>query len=325
MVASVALASVALASGACGLGERAELEDLITSAPARAEDGLVAGTITVEARFVDGPDPASGGAGGIVALPAGAEDFQIPEGGFAFESDTVSFEMDLATSRAALTRAGASAPYVYMDDLVFYGRRGGVPADDARPWIRLDLDDLEPDGGELDPFGRTVEAIAALHPAIVTDLAAGSLTGSIKERGRSQINGIDATHYEVNVSIDKAFGDKRRKRYPEDRRETLDELIEVLGVDGNIHKADVWIDDDGRLRRFSVSLVQRPATRIEFALVVTIDYDTYGGGYVQDLPTPQQVLTVDTVLRFIGTVASTGEASGATSAEQPELEGAGRG
>lgn len=312
------VAAVALAAGACGLGERAELEDVITGAPARADDGLVAGTITVEARFVDGPDPASSGGTGGIVLPAGAEDFQLPEGGFTFETDSVGFEMDLATSRAALTRAGADAPFVYMDDFVFYGRRSGVPEDDARPWIRLDVDDVEPDGGELDPFGRAVDAIATLHPAIVTDLAAGSLTGSIKERGRGKMNGVDATHYEVNVSIDKAFGDKRRKRYPEDRRETVDELIEVLGIDGNIHGADVWIDDEGRLRRFSVSLTQRPATRIEFALVVTIDYQTYGGSYVQDLPTPEQVLTVDTVLRFMGTVASTGEESGGDPVEPSE-------
>ena len=296
--AAVALVVVV---GACGLGDRAELEDGITATPARADEGLVAGTITVEARFVDGPDPGAGGIG----VPAGAEDFEMPEGGFAIGADSVRFEMDLASSRASLTRPDADEPFVYMDDLVWYGRRRGVPDDDARPWIRLDVNDLEEGGGEVDPFsGGTIQAIAALHPAIITDLVAGSLTGSIEERERGEIAGVAATRYDVNISIDKALGDKRRKRYPEARRETIDELIDVLGVDGNLHPAEVWIDDDGLLRRFSVSLTQRPATRIEFALDVTVDYETYGGTFAQELPTPQEVLTVDTVLRFINTVAA---------------------
>jgi len=298
--------ALALIAGGCGLGERAALEDAITKAPELAEDGLVAGTIAVEARFIEGPEPGSGD----FTLPVGAEDFQIPQGGVALASDSASFEMDLATSRAALTRPGSDSPFVYMDDLVLYGRRGGVPDTDARPWLRLDLGDLGTGGGELDPFGDTAQAIAALHPAIITDLASGSLTGSIEERGRDRVGGVEASRYEVNVSIAKALGDKRRERYPEERREAVDELIELLGVDGDLHAAEVWLDDDGHLRRFSVSLTQRPATRIEFALVMTVDYETYGGTYVDGLPTPQEVLTVDTVIRFIRAVAATGDDSG---------------
>src|SRR5688500_4848884 len=82
-------AALVLTAGGCGLGDRAELEDLITSAPRRAESGVVAGTVTVESRFIDGPDPGSG----RIRLPAGAEDFELPEGGVAFGSDRVQFEM----------------------------------------------------------------------------------------------------------------------------------------------------------------------------------------------------------------------------------------
>lgn len=296
-----ALSLLALLAAACGLGDRAELEDRITSAPSRADAGVVTGTITVESRFVEGPPPGSGGIG----LPAGAEGFEMPEGGMSLGSESVGFEMDLATSRAALTLPDTDEPFVYMDDLVLFGRRAGVPADDARPWVRLDLDDLDTGGGELRPFGdEPAHAITAVHPAVITDLVAGSLTGSIEERGRDEVAGVDVTTYDVNVSIDKALGDKRRKRYPESRREKIDELIKVLGIDGNLHAAEVAIDDDGRIRRFSVTLTQRPATRVEFALVVTVEYDTYGGTYEHDLPTPQEVLSVDTVVRFIGAVGA---------------------
>jgi hypothetical protein len=311
------LAALLLLAAGCGLGERAALEDDITTAPRRADRGMVAGTMTVESRFVEGPAPSSGG----VNLPAGAEDFELPEGGVVLGTDTVRYEMDLASSRAALLRAQDDEPYVLMDDLVLFGRRHGVPEDDARPWVRLDLEDLDVGGGEIDPFAeQSVQAIAAVHPALITDLVAGSLTGSIETRDRVEISGVETTHYSVNISIDKALGDKRRSRYPEERREAIDELIEVLGVEGNLHAADVWIDDDGLLRRFSVSLTQRPATRIEFALAVTVDYETYGGEYARELPTPEEVLSVDTVIRFIGVVGADGDGDGEAEATSPEAE-----
>ena len=306
-----AIACLAVAP-ACGLGDRAALEERITSAPRRAEGALLEGSITVESRFVEGP---TGGAPGGINLPAGAEDFEIPEGGVTRGSESVRFELDLASSRAALFRADAADPFVLMDDLVLYGRRGGVPPDDARPWVRLDLEEIEDGGGgEVDPFGESVvQAIAALHPALISDLVAGTLTGSIETGEREEVGGVETTRYAVNISIDKALGDKRRTRYPEERREIVDALLERLGVDGNLHPAEVWLDDDGHLRRFSVSLAQHPATRIEFALVVTVEYERDGGEYRRSLPTPETVLSVDTVVRFIGVVGASADA-----AETPE-------
>ena len=300
----VAVALAVVASG-CGLGERAALEDRITSAPSRADRSLVKGTITVESRFIEGPPP-----GTAIGVPAGAEDFEMPEGGFAIGAETVDFEMELGSSRAAFFQSGREQPFVLMDDLVLFGRREGVPADDARPWVRLDLEDIDTGAGEVNPFGENAaHALVAVPPPLITDLVAGSLTGSIEERGRDTVAGVDVTKYDVNVSIDKALGDKRHKRYPESRREKIDDLIELLGVDGNLQSAEVAIDDDGLLRRFSVTLTQHPATRVEFALVVTVEYESYGGTYSHDLPTPQEVLSVDTVVRFIGVVGADGGAA----------------
>ena len=122
--------------------------------------------------------------------------------------------------------------------------------------------------------------------------------------------GTDIGHVHLKVSsIDKALGDKRHKRYPESRREKIDDLIELLGVDGNLQSAEVAIDDDGLLRRFAVTLTQHPATRVEFALVVTVEYESYGGTYSHHLPTPEEVLSVDTVVRFIGVVGAGGGAA----------------
>lgn len=313
MRATTALLALAallgLGSAACGLGDKAALEDRITDAPARLEGQIARGTITVETRFVSAPS--GGGVGGVGgfgapgvggdAEPAGG--FEIPEGGIPLGAETRPFMLDLATSRATLGAADGSGPSVIFDDLVSYGRRGGIPADDARPWVRLDLDDVGESAGELQLFsGQGADAINALHPAIVADLAAGTLTGSIETIGPETIDGVETTHYAVNIAIDKALADVRRSRYPEDRRELVERLVELLGIDGDVHPAEIWLDADGDLRRFSVTLAQRPVTKVEFALVVTLDIAEVGGAYDTVPPTPQEVLSVDSVVRFITTV-----------------------
>lgn len=296
-----ALATCLLAS--CGLGDKAALEERITTVPARTEGHVVAGTITVESRLVDIPSGGVAGFGGF-AMPGG-EAPELPDGGVLRSSDAVLFTMDLATDRASLRRGADADPVVLIDDLVYFGRRAGVPEDDARPWVRLALDELAESTGEVDPLDEnraTARVVSAIHPSVLTDLVAGTLTGSIEPAGAEPVAGETTTRYDVNVALDKAFQDKRRDRYPEDRWETVEALFEALAVDGDVHAASVWLDEQHRLRRFRVHLTQRPLTKVEFELVVTLEIDTYGVPYTAELPEPREVLTVDSVLRFVDTV-----------------------
>ncbi len=294
---------LALVAAGCGLGDKAALEERITDAPGRLDGRVVRGTISVESRFVSAPT--AGGIGGFGAPGVGGDQsgFEIPEGGVPIGTESRAFVLDLATSRATLAAADESGLSVLFDDLVLYGRRGGIPADDARPWVRLDLDDVDKSAGRLEPFGGdAADAVVAFHPAVLADLVAGTLTGSIEVVGPETIDGVETTHYAVNIALDKAIADVRRARYPEDRRELVERLIELLGIDGDVHPADVWLDTDGNIRRFSVALVQRPIAKVEFALVVTLDITEIGGTYDAVPPTPQEVLSVDSVVRFISTV-----------------------
>lgn len=298
--AGALLAGFALLAGACGLGDKAALEDLITGAPARLDDQVVRGTLTVESRFIDAP--AGGGTGGFGAPVVPTDQFEIPEGGLPFGDDARQFVLDLGSNRSALSQ-GDAAPSVIFDDVISFGRRGGVPEDDARPWVRLDLDDVGEGAGEVAVLtGEAAYSVVAIPPSLIVDLAAGALTGSIETVGTEDLDGVETTHYEVNVSIEKALEDVRRSRYPEDRRELIERFIELLGVDGDVHAAHVWLDADGGLRRFSVALTQRPVIKVEFALLVTVDITEVGGTYDVTEPTPEQVLSVDSVVRFITTV-----------------------
>lgn len=298
----VALA-LALVAGACGLGDRAELEEAITATPGRLEAAAVTGTLTVEQRFLEAPDVGSGIPG--VASPGPA--FSIPDDGITMDAASAAVDLRVGPMQASLVLDGHDQVGVLVDEEVLYGRRDGVPADDARPWVRLDLEQMREDSGEISPFEGNAELIlVALHPVLLVDLAAGTLTGSIETIGTESSGGEQLTGYEVNVALSKAIGDTRRSRYPEDRREAIEQLIELLGVDGDVHPGEVWLDDRGDLRRFELRLRQRPLRGALFEAVATLDLDAPGSaGAAFDFPTPQEVLTVDSVLRFARTVART--------------------
>ena len=294
------LALVAAVLAGCGIGDKAALEDRITGAPARFGSDRVSGIVSVESRLVEVPKGV--GLGGV-AIPGLAGGGEIPEEGVVVGGGAAAFTLDLPSSRASVHAEPGEPPVVVMDDLVFYGRRAGIPEDDARPWVRLALDDVTEDAGEIEPFDDgAAGTVFAFHPAVLVDLIAGALTGSIEEVGTEEVNGVDTTHYEVNVAVDKAFGDTRRGRYPEDRREQVERLIELLAIDGDVHPADVWLDADGLVRRFSIRFRQEPQTRVEFRMIVSMDILEVGGGYEARVPEPQEVLSVDSVARFVTTV-----------------------
>lgn len=311
VVAAVMLASVAVLSG-CALGDKSDMEARITSAPARLDGSTVRGTLAVESRLVD--LPAGGVSGlGVPSAAAGvasgavteAPAVSFPEDGVVFSTRAVGFVLDLSADRAVLLRPDDGEPFVLIDDVVFFGRRTGIPDDDARPWVRMSLRNLAESTGVVNPLDQNraaADAVAVAHPALFVDLAAGMLTGSIEQVGTESVGGEATTRFDGNVDLDKALRDQRRGRYPEERLEAIEALVEALGVDGGVHPASVWLDADDGLRRFSVRLVQRPVRKVEFALTVTLEIQSAAD---LDLvtPTAREVLSVDSVLRFVSTVA----------------------
>jgi hypothetical protein len=126
------------------------------------------------------------------------------------------------------------------------------------------------------------------------------------------------------VSVRKALEDSRRSRYPEDRRESVEELLRLLGVVGDLHPGEVWLDADGRVRRFRIEFAQEPQRKVKFRMVVTVDLPpAAGGGGAPALvaaPAVDEVLGVDSVLRFTSTVVATGAADDEPTADAPPAD-----
>ena len=294
-----AAAALVLPLAACGLGDKEAYADAIVEATERAFDaGAAAGTLAVSVQVVEIPDGLTsvGGVqlGGDMADAAQAQLMQESQ---ALLADV---ELDLERDRAAITIPGAETPFVLFDGMEAYGRRYDAGERDARPWVRVDLEDLDEGGSELSPTDdQPFIGAYAISPVALLDLVAGPLTGSIDLAGEDEIDGVPVTRYDANFDIEKVLRDTRRSRWPEDRREALEDVLDVLAVRGTTHEGSVWLDEDGNPRRFRLRLREEPIRKFLIDVIIQLDITDIGGSAAVDVPTAQERIDIGNVVQFL--------------------------
>lgn len=300
-VGGIAALVVALLAG-CGLGDRQRDADAIVDGTKAAfEVGTARGTVAIEAQIVEVPD-ALGSIGGVslgggelgAALPGQEQQLQGPP---PIVADVV---LDFEREVAALTMPGQDVPFAIYDGLETYGRRYNAGERDARPWVRLDLEDLEEGSSELS-FTEDPPFLGgfALNPIVLFDLAAGPLAGSIEQLGTETIAGAPTSGYDANFDIEKVLRKTRRSRYDEDRREAIDEALNVLAVKGTTHAGQVWLDGDGIPRRFAITLREEPIKKLKIDLRITFELTELGGAADIAVPSPRERIEVDNLVQLL--------------------------
>ena len=171
----------------------------------------------------------------------------IPQVGQTAISGRGSF--DAAKQAAAMTMnfpgvgAGTSSAEVRMLYPATYVRIDALTLAPDKSWVKVDLQ-------------RAANALGVKLPQQIggypspTD-ALTQLRGSkdAKKLGADTIDGVKATHYRVKIDLDKALARATPKQ-----RQALKELIRAAkrdGVDVVPKHADVWVGDDGLVRRFN--------------------------------------------------------------------------
>lgn len=126
-----------------------------------------------------------------------------------------------------------------------------VPEDQRRPsmprWVRYGPSDLESGGSAFTGVmrGADPEGLLAL-------LAAAD--GEVETVGSEDVRGEPATHLRASIDLTAA-----RERAPEDQRAMIDDLAGEGDARVDEVPVDVWVGEDGLLRRFAVE-VERDAT-----------------------------------------------------------------
>lgn len=179
------------------------------------------------------------------------------------------FAVQPGRERGAILGGGDTPVVALTDDRVLYARRKTRSRADKRPWVRLELDrldDISKPRFEALVAQQNAGVLAVLSPAFVTDLLAGVLTGSIKERRWES----GARHLTFNVSVDKA---NRELDLSDDERDDRKRLLRAFAITGDIFKATATLRSDGSLSRLTVRFVERPdkQSRIELLAELVTD------------------------------------------------------
>ena len=290
---------LALPMTACGLGDKEGYADAIIGATEQAFDaGTAVGTLSVSMQVIETPE----GIASVGGVQLGGDMAEAAQAQMMQESQALlaAVELDLERDRASLTIPGVDLPFVLFDGMDAYGRRYDAGERDARPWVRVDLEDLDEGGSELSPTDdQPFIGAYAISPVALLDLAAGPLTGSIERVGQEEIDGVPVTRYDANFDIEKVLRDTRRGRWPEERREALEDVLDVLTVRGTTHKGQVWIDEEGNPRRFKLRLREEPIRKFLLDVIIQLDLTDIGGAAEVDVPTPQERIEIGNVVQFL--------------------------
>ena len=206
--------------------------------------------------------------------------------------------LDLESGQAAYTSSGR--PVAVFDRSHAYALRPNARPADARPWIKVTVDD-DLDDDVLDPAALPASlALLVLRPTVLVDSLAGALTGSIEKRGPEDVDGTPTTKYTARFDLLQALAKAKRREYSQREQDDLVKLFEVLGMeDDAIHDGAVWLDAQGAPRRLSLALRESPTPESLILVNVDLRLVPRSGAAAIEVPGGNAVTTVPSLFQFL--------------------------
>ncbi|TVT25223.1 hypothetical protein LWP59_12320 [Amycolatopsis acidiphila] len=129
----------------------------------------------------------------------------------------------------------------FVNGMVYLQLPGQLGAQLAggKPWVSLDLNKIA-----QQQYGASLSELQGSMPSDPTD-ALGYLRGAsdqVREIGPDTVDGAPTKHYDVTIDLDKATAGR-----PAQAQQATQKLEQQLGT--HTLPAQVWIDDQGRLRK----------------------------------------------------------------------------
>lgn len=173
-------------------------------------------------------------------------------------------------------------------DGVFYMRMSGVPNAPDK-WMKLDARDL----GSTGTFGSTSD------PGQFLDYLYG-IADKIEEVGHENVRGADTTHYYAVIDLQRAV---ENEATPPDTHKRLRDEVAQMGIAVPPMPADIWIDDEGRLRKLQLimdfsSMFGGPKVDGMPGITTTATIELYDFGVAVDVehPPASEVIPLDRAL-----------------------------
>jgi hypothetical protein len=208
------------------------------------------------------------------------------EGVFDYATRQGTLTYDLSELLDSLGQDASSEPVeMILDGNVFYMRfpllSSLVPG--GKPWIKFDLEAL---AGQQGIDLSQLQSVNQGDPAQTLDYLRAA--GSVEEVGTEDIRGVETTHYQGVIELDKV-AELAPAESREQVRRSIDQLKEQAGV--SELPVDVWVDSNGLPARIQYSFEGSLAggTGEDLSSVVTMDLFDYGVDVNVEPPPPDEV------------------------------------
>ena len=203
---------------------------------------------------------------------------------------------DLANGRAVYLVRGADGtaqPFRLYAGTTIYARRALDQAATTRPWVRLDLTGIDPDeiDNEIelaDAVRRIAQVQAIENPLFLLHLLRGTLSGSVEVVGEEQVGGVETTHYRLNIDREKAVKDD-----DEEVQDAYETLFKSMFATRTVFPGEVWLDDNGVPRKYSVTLKSKVRRRSLADFRLTVEMLDIGGPVQIVVPDKSETSTVE--------------------------------
>jgi hypothetical protein len=215
------------------------------------------------------------------------------DGGFDFDTRRAALNID-GSQFGAPELGKLQAIVDYDGGLVVYMKLPGALSADlgGKQWAKVDAAAILRQAGIDVDLGSLLQG-QSNDPTQGLGMVRGA--DDVVKIGADTIRGVQTTHYQLNVDLDKAIAGAPTPE-AHDAMQKLSNLYTVRKL-----PVDIWLDDQGRVRRFQESLnsgmIRLPNELLTkgdpFAGHVTLTYDLYDFGRPVDVTLPPASETAD--------------------------------
>lgn len=252
-------AGLLLFAGACGSEEASEAQKALERAAVTTQE---AGTARVD---MDGSFAFAG-----ASTPPGTSDIEMHmDGVMDLSGELGHFTMTFSGLPQGLeTNLGDLEFEMIIDGETLYIRApflaSALPGDE--PWLKQDVSEVA--GSQFTQQTDPTQTLAYLQ----------GVSEDVEEVGTDEIRGVETTHYRGTINLEDAL-----EEAPEDQREQVEAMLELVDIE--TFPMNVWIDNEGRLRRFDMEL-DAASKEEDLGVKLSMTMDLYDFGVEVDVEPP---------------------------------------